>query len=107
MINGGSFSASCLLASSLKANANVTFVGEETGGGFNSTVAGLLPVLTLPNSKLSWRIGLMDIKTTFQTNVFGHGIYPDHEIVPTLQDKIENKDPELDWILNDVKSKTN
>jgi len=107
MINGGSFSASCLLASSLKANTNVTFVGEETGGGFNSTVAGLLPVLTLPNSKLSWRIGLMDIKTTFQTNVFGHGIYPDHEIVPTLQDKIENKDPELDWILKDVKSKTN
>lgn len=107
LINGGSFSASCLLASSLKANENVTFVGEETGGGSNSTVAGLLPVLTLPSSKLSWRIGLMDIKTTFQTNVFGHGIYPDYEIVPTLQDKIENKDPELDWILKDVKSKTN
>lgn len=107
LINGGSFSASCLLASSLKANPNVVFVGEETGGGFNSTVAGLLPVLTLPNSKLPLRIGLMDIKTTHQTPVFGHGIYPDKEIIPTLQDKIENKDPELDWILNDIKSKSN
>ncbi|MEC4003699.1 S41 family peptidase [Flavobacterium sp. SUN052] len=103
--NGSSFSAACLLSASLKANPNVTFVGEETGGGFNSTVAGLLPILSLPNSKLPLRIGLMDIKTTNQTPVFGHGIYPDKEIIPTLQDKIENKDPELDWILSDVKLK--
>lgn len=105
IINGGSFSGSCLLASSLKANLKVTFVGEETGGGFNSTVAGLLPVLSLPNSKLPIRIGLMDVKTTNQTAIFGHGIYPDIEIIPTLEDKIQNKDPELDWILSDIKLK--
>ncbi len=107
IINGSSFSASCLLASTLKSNKDVTFVGEETGGGFNSTVAGLLPILTLPNSKLPLRIGLMDVKTTHQTTVFGHGIYPDKEIIPTVQDKIDNKDPELEWILHDIKSKTN
>lgn len=105
--NGGSFSAACLLSSTLKTNPNVTFVGEETGGGFNSTVAGLLPVLSLPNSKLPLRIGLMDVKTTNQTPIFGHGVYPDKEILPTLQDKIENKDAELTWILNDIKSKSN
>lgn len=105
--NGGSFSAACLLSSALKANSNVTFVGEETGGGFNSTVAGLLPILRMPNSKLSLRIGLMDVKTTNQTTVFGHGVYPDKEIIPSLKDKIENKDVELDWILNDIKSKSN
>ena len=107
LINGGSFSASCLLAATLKSNKEVTFVGEETGGGFNSTVAGLLPVLTLPNTKLPLRIGLMDVKTTNQTDVFGHGIYPNKEIIPTIQDKIDNKDPEMEWILNDIKSKTN
>lgn len=107
MINGGSFSASCLLSATLKANSNVTFVGEETGGGFNSTVAGLLPVITLPKSKLLWRLGLMDVKTTNQTSVLGHGIYPDKEIIATLKDKIEGKDPELDWIMNDIKTKSN
>ncbi len=107
LINGGSFSASCLLAATLKTNINITFVGEETGGGFNSTVAGLLPVLTLPNTKLPMRIGLMDVKTTNQTDVFGHGIYPDIEIIPTIKDKIDNKDPEMEWILNDIESKTN
>ncbi|MEI7509780.1 MAG: S41 family peptidase [Flavobacterium sp.] len=107
LINGGSFSASCLLSSTLKANKEITFVGEETGGGFNSTVAGLLPVLSLPNSNLPLRLGLMDVKTTNQTSVFGHGIYPDKEIIPTIQDKIDNKDPEMEWILNDIKFKTN
>ena len=107
LINGGSFSASCLLSATLKANNDITFVGEETGGGFNSTVAGLLPVLSLPNSKLPLRLGLMDVKTTNQTTVFGHGIYPDKEIIPTLQDKIDNRDPEMEWIFNDIKSKTN
>jgi hypothetical protein len=107
IINGGSFSASCLLASSLKSNKNITFVGEETGGGFNSTVAGLLPILTLPNSKLPLRIGLMDIRTTNQSEVIGHGIYPDKEIIPTLYDKIENKDPEMDWIIKDNNFKNN
>lgn len=105
LINGGSFSASCLLASSLKSNPKVTFVGEETGGGFNTTVAGLLPVLTLPNSKLPLRIGLMDVRTTNQTEVIGHGIYPDKEIIPTLSDRLENKDPEMDWILKECTSK--
>ncbi|WP_395064452.1 S41 family peptidase [Flavobacterium sp.] len=103
IINGGSFSAACLLSSSLKSNKEVTFVGEETGGGFNTTVAGLLPVVTLPNSKLPLRIGLMDIKTTNQTNVIGHGIYPDYEIKPSIQDKIEGLDTELDWIINAIK----
>ncbi len=107
IINGGSFSASCLLAASLKSNPNITFVGEETGGGFNSTVAGLLPVITLPNSKLPLRIGLMDIRTMNQTDVNGHGIYPDKEIIPSLSDKLENKDPEMDWIFKDITSKNN
>lgn len=105
IINGGSFSAACILSSSLKSNPNVTFVGEETGGAFNGTVAGLMPVLKLPNSKIPWRIGLMDIKTINQTELNGRGIFPDKEIIPTIQDKIANKDIELEWILNDVNKK--
>lgn len=103
LINGGSFSASCILSAALKANPDITFVGEETGGAFNGTVAGLMPQLILPNSKIPWRIGLMDIKTVSQTEIPGHGIYPHKEIIPTIFDKINKKDPELDWILDDVK----
>ncbi len=103
LINGGSFSASCILSSSLKTNPNVTFVGEETGGAFNGTVAGLMPMVELPNSKIVLRLGLMDIKTISQTKVSGRGIFPDKEIISTLQDKIDHKDPELQWVLSEVK----
>ncbi len=103
LINGGSFSASCILSSSLKTNPNVTFVGEETGGAFNGTVAGIMPLVDLPNSKIPLRLGLMNIQTINQTDVIGRGIFPDKEIIPSLQDKINNKDTELEWILKDVK----
>jgi uncharacterized protein YcfL len=103
MINGGSFSASCILSASLKQNPNITFVGEETGGAFNGTVAGVMPVVELPNSQIPLRLGLMDIQTISQTKVEGRGIFPDKEIVPTIEDKINHKDLELEWILSDVK----
>ena len=104
LINGGSFSAACIVASSLKSNPNITFVGEETGGAFNGTVAGIMPVVDLPNSKIPLRLGLMNIKTISQTDVNGRGIFPDKEIPMTVEDKIKNKDPQLDWILDDIKN---
>ena len=104
LINGGSFSASCILSSSLKSHPNVTFVGEETGGAYNGTVAGLMPLVNLPNSKIPLRLGLMDIRTINQTNVDGRGIFPDKEIIPTIEDKVNGKDPEMDWILEQIKS---
>lgn len=102
LINGGSFSASCVISSALKANKDITFVGEETGGDFNGTVAGIMPVLKLPNSEIQWRLGLMNIKPINQTDVKGHGIYPDKEITQTIEDKVNGKDPELEWILNEI-----
>lgn len=106
LINGGSFSAACILSSALAANPNVTFVGEETGGAFNGTVAGIMPMVKLPNSKIPLRLGLMNIKTVNQTELDGRGIMPDKEIIPTLLDEIQKKDPEMEWVLEDVKSKS-
>jgi hypothetical protein len=45
----------------------------------------------------------MNVVPHYKTNISGRGIYPD-QITPTLQDKIEGKDPELQWILQDVKT---
>ncbi len=105
IINGGSFSAACLLSSALKENPKVTFVGEETGGGFNGTVAGIMPVLQLPHSKIPWRLGLMQIETVHETPVYGRGIFPDKEIIQTIEDKVNNNDPEMEWILKDIEKR--
>ncbi|WP_222164699.1 S41 family peptidase [Edaphocola aurantiacus] len=102
LINGGCFSAACLLSSELKALPNVTFVGEETGGDFNGTVAGVMPLFRLPHSRLPWRMGLMHIRPENETEVKGRGIFPDKEIIPSYEDKKNDKDPEMDWVMKQI-----
>jgi C-terminal processing protease CtpA/Prc len=104
LINGMSFSASSIISSNLKGSKRATFVGEETGGAYNGTVAGFMPLVKLPNSGLKIRIGLMLIVPHYKTKINGRGIFPDVPIIPTLQDRIKGNDPEIDWILNDLKS---
>lgn len=104
LINGGSFSAACIISSKLKENSDITFVGEETGGTFNGTVAGRTSSYKLPNSKLPTRLWIMDIAATNKTIEKGRGIHPDVKIAPTIEDIISNKDPEMEWIKQDIES---
>jgi C-terminal processing protease CtpA/Prc len=104
LINGGSFSASSIISSNLQGSKRAVFVGEETGGAFNGTVAGQMPLIRLPNSKIGIVIGLMKIAAHHKTSTQGRGVFPDKEIIPTLEDRIKGNDPEMNWILNDIKA---
>jgi len=103
LINGGSFSASCILSSNLQGSKRATFVGEETGGTYNGTVAGRMPLIRLPNSKLRVRVGLMLVAPHYKTDVEGRGIFPDVAILPTLEDKLKDIDPEMNWVIEDIR----
>ena len=105
LINGGSFSASSIIASNLQGAERATFVGEETGGAYNGCVAGKFYNFTLPNSKLKGRFGLMTIQPFYQTDTAGRGIMPDITVLPTLEDRINDIDPELNTILDLVRLK--
>jgi len=103
LINGHSFSASSVLSVNLQASKRATLVGEETGGAYNSTVAGYTNTVTLPNSKVQVYFGLMVLETPYQKVLKGYGVQPDVTIIPTQNDRISNKDPELYWVLKDIK----
>ena len=103
IINGNSFSASSILSTQLKGSKRATIVGEETGGAYNGTVAGLYKIYVLPNTKISARIGLMHIDSKYKVEPDGYGVKPDIEIIPTYQDRLDKTDPELEWILEDNK----
>ncbi len=103
LINGGSFSASSILSSDLKGSKRATFVGEETGGAFNGCIAGRMPIFTLPESKLKIHFGLGLIQPHFRIEQDGRGILPDVAIAPTIHDRLKGNDPELNWILEDIK----
>ncbi|WP_340155722.1 S41 family peptidase [uncultured Winogradskyella sp.] len=105
LINGNSFSASSLLSTKLRGDNRATFVGEETGGAFNGTVAGLYKIYEAPNTKVRARIGLAHIDAPNKVTPDGYGIIPDVEIIPTYKDRLNNVDPELEWVLEDLEGK--
>jgi hypothetical protein len=39
-----------------------------------------------------------------KTEIKGRGIFPDKEISTTLEDRLKENDPELNWILNGPKN---
>jgi hypothetical protein len=46
----------------------------------------------------------MQIESSYKQTPDGYGIMPDVEIVPTIEDRNQHKDPELEWILNVIKN---
>jgi C-terminal processing protease CtpA/Prc len=104
LINGGSFSASSIISSNLKGSKRATFVGQETGGAYNGTVAGIMPTVKLPNSNVRIKIGIMTCIPHYKTAIEGRGIMPDKEIIPTIEDRINKKDPEMGWVLKEIGS---
>ncbi|WP_341216026.1 S41 family peptidase [uncultured Wocania sp.] len=107
LTNGNSFSASSVLSTHLQANKRAIFVGEETGGAYNGTVAGIYKLYQLPTSKLKVRMGLMQIEAPQKQNPDGYGVKPDVKITPTIEDRKLNIDTELEWILNDIEKTDN
>ena len=105
LINGSSFSASSVISAKLKADHLATIVGEETGGANDGTVAGIYTTQKLPNSKMRLPIGLFLIQPNIEFSNTMKGVTPNVEIIPTLEEILQKKDVQLNWILNDISSK--
>ncbi|MEI8052596.1 MAG: S41 family peptidase [Bacteroidota bacterium] len=88
LINGPSFSASCLFASTIKAQKGVKLIGEETGGGWYGNNGIMIPDVTLPHTKLKIRMPLFRVVQYNHDNLIkGKGISPDIYI-PTNYDAL-------------------
>lgn len=95
LINGGSFSASCLVAAYLKAANKAVFIGEETGGTMEGCNAGVTPFYKLPNTSIRVRVPAFRIVHDVCPQKTGHGILPDYKIEYTLSDILSKRDLEL------------
>ena len=105
LINGNSFSASSIISTNLQGSERATIVGEETGGTFNGTVAGVFKPITLPNSKLYIQFGLGMIRAPYTESPDGFGVIPDFIILPTLEHRKKGIDTELEFVLKQIKDK--
>lgn len=102
LINGGSFSASSIITAKLKNDKRATLIGEETGGAYDGTVAGFYSYQKLPNSEIRFPIGLLLVQPNIDFSGTQKGVIPDVEIKESLQDIIDKRDPQLDWIRNEI-----
>ncbi len=81
---GNTFSASTLFIKSVKDQDNVIVVGEETGGGAYGNNAWLIPDVTLPLTKLRFRLPLFRLVID-KNEKKGNGVMPDLESLPTVE----------------------
>ena len=89
LTGGNSFSATTLFAGALKGQQNVTLVGEETGGGAYGNSAWMIPDVTLPNTKVRFRLPKFRLVVSKNIPKDGRGVQPDVLALPTV-DAIKN-----------------
>jgi len=85
LTGGNSFSATCLFAGALKGQSNVKIVGEETGGGYYGNTAWMIPDVTLPNTKVRFRLPRFRLVVDRQRTKDGRGVLPDVPALPTVE----------------------
>jgi len=94
LIDGGSASASEIVAGALKDVRNVVLVGEKTFG--KGSVQEVIPL----DNNTSIKITVAKWLTPSGTSIHEQGIEPTEKVEMTQQDRDENKDPQLQKALD-------
>lgn len=109
LINENVASAASHFASLVKGYVqNVTIVGVETVGGYYRHNGHSPLVYELPNSKIKTQFSIVNLvqdapKKDNQPE--GHGIMPDYEVWPSLDDFLQHKDTQMEFTLKLIKTK--
>lgn len=85
LIGGNSFSATTLFVGDLKGQKNVTLVGEETGGGYYGNTAWIIQDVTLPNTRIRFRLPRFRMVIDKNREKNGRGIMPDYWALPSAE----------------------
>ncbi|HEX8185738.1 MAG TPA: S41 family peptidase, partial [Blastocatellia bacterium] len=100
LINGGSFSTTSEFLSQAHFHRRATFIGEESAGGYYGNSSGFMPLVTLPNTKVTVRVPLM----TYYMAVSGykdasHGVVPGHAVKYSIAELLAGTDKEMEVAL--------
>lgn len=90
LIDGGTFSTAAEFCAVARSLGRATFVGEETGGGYEGNASGTFAILTLPQTGVRVVIPLVRYELAVApARERGRGIQPDYRIdgAPLLDDR--------------------
>lgn len=97
LINGLCFSTTGHFCAIVKENNFGIFIGEITAGTY--TCNDNSKVFTLENTKVACKIARNTFCTTVSTLTNKNGVIPDHYVIPTIDDFLNNTDPVLDFTM--------
>ncbi len=96
LIDGGTFSTAADVAAQLRSSGRSSFVGEETGGGYEGNTSALNALIVLPYSGLRLKIMMYDYwNAVTPPREHGRGTMPDDEVVTRVADVMRHDDPAL------------
>lgn len=104
LIGGNSFSATTLFTSSVIKQENVIVIGEETGGGAYGNSAWLIPDVTLPETKLRFRLPLFRLVIDKTVPKAGRGVQPEIVSKPTVEAIRKGTDFKMDKAIELIKN---
>lgn len=97
LTDGWSFSTCADVATVLHHHKWATFLGEETGGGYDGNTSGNSKTLTLPHSAISINLPMWMYTTANLGHAFyGRGVIPDYPIIPSVQEFVAGRDVVLE-----------
>jgi hypothetical protein len=103
---GNTFSASTLFMNIVKDQENVVVVGEETGGGAYGNTAWVIPDVTLPITKVRFRLPLFRLVMDKALPKNGRGILPEVESKPSVNTIRHNVDVKMEKVVELIKQGT-
>lgn len=99
LTNGLCLSSCADFVAVLSSNKKALVVGQETGGGYEGNTSGMMPTAKLPPG-LAMTVPLMKYTNAVAPGKnFGRGTLPDYPIERTFEDWTNDRDPELNYVL--------
>jgi len=102
---GNSYSATTLFAQKVKGQSNVHIVGEETGGGSYGNSAWMIPEVTLPATRVRFRLPKFRLVMDKELVHEGRGVMPDILASPSVADIRKGKDVKAETVRQIIMTK--
>ena len=104
LTNGFCMSSCADVAAILAHNKKATFIGEETGGGYQGNNSGMIPTTKLTPLNFSLSVPLQAYFNHVDSSKnIGRGTIPDYRITDSIDDLIKDHDKSLDFALELIK----
>ncbi len=101
LTNNNVLSAASNFVAMMKDSRRGVIVGEETGGGYNGHNGFTRVLYKLPNTGIQLEFSAVRVQHYLQHHQLDkYGIDPDYQVGTSLDDVINNQDPQLSFVIN-------